>query len=95
MHLYFIATQHLWKYAFVELVNSVLYANTHILKSSKIIFNKLILNDFSSCRCNNKFLPRWKNVPANFSTLNSDQKSLKTDQSLNFDQQWGHYLTVS
>ena len=27
-------------------LNSVLYSNNHLLKSSKIIFNRLVLNDF-------------------------------------------------
>ena len=43
IHLYFIATQYLCKYALVEDIdNSGIYPYDHILKSSKIIFNRLV-----------------------------------------------------
>ena len=31
-------------------LNSVLYPNNHLLKSSKVIFNGLVLHEFSTCR---------------------------------------------
>ena len=59
IHLYFIATEYLWilcpcgRY---RQPNSVLYPNNHILKSSTIIFNGLVLKDLY-------YLPAiWKQV---------------------------------
>ena len=47
-HLYFIATQYLklCTCGIYRQLNSILYPTNHILKSSKIIFNVLVLRDF-------------------------------------------------
>jgi len=47
IHMYFIGTQIVWKYALmVDIDNSVLYSYNQILKSSKIVFNRLALKEF-------------------------------------------------
>ena len=45
IYLYFIATQYLLKYALMEDIDNWIWSFNHILKSSKIIFNRLVIKD--------------------------------------------------